>query len=207
MGRRRTHNSHEPGALLLHAHLPLSLSLSLALPLVWLPEGLRRARTTPPLRVFLLREFRIWFKLIYFSDLGWIRDPRGRRRSSYVYEYYEARHLWHYSCCIVVVTSGSTWPWGRLRRLHHQCLCRNVIPAFGLRGYITDPLIITTLWGNFCFLHRTLTVVYTAQSAREAHVAHSRRFMGPPIRMCLVFLSFYLYVFLLIIVLSFFVFT
>jgi hypothetical protein len=44
------------------------------------------------------------------------------------------------------MASGSTWPWGGLRRLHHQRLCGHVIPAIDLRGYITDlPLIITIL--------------------------------------------------------------
>jgi hypothetical protein len=38
------------------------------------------------------------------------------------------------------VASRSSWPWGRLRWLHHQRLCGGVIPAIGLRGYVTDLL-------------------------------------------------------------------
>jgi hypothetical protein len=64
-----------------------------------------------------------------------------------------------------VMTSSSTWPWGRLRRLHHQYLCGGVIPVFGLQGYNTDlqlfviELLIDrswAIWGcvdiKFCYL-------------------------------------------------------
>jgi hypothetical protein len=68
--RSRTHNFHEPGALL-HAPPPLS---SLSLPF-GSPKGCVGSRTTPPLHAVVLQEFWIWSKLIYFHNLGQIRDP------------------------------------------------------------------------------------------------------------------------------------
>jgi hypothetical protein len=50
-----------------------------------------------------------------------------------------------YTCGTRVVTPRSTRPWDRLRWLHHQRLCGSVIPAFGLRGYITKTLIVAAL--------------------------------------------------------------
>jgi hypothetical protein len=122
---------------------PLSLSLSCGS-----QKGCVGARVTPPLHVKVLRKFRIVSKPIYFSNLGLIRDPKGvivhrmcmctmrcctcGTKSSHRY------------CCTGVVASRSTWPWGRLHWLHHQCLCRGVIPVFGLWWYITESLLIFT---------------------------------------------------------------
>jgi hypothetical protein len=56
-----------------------------------------------------------------------------------------------YRTCVVapgrrgVVASSSSWPWGRLHRLHHQRMCGGVIPAFGLRGYVPKSLLIVTV--------------------------------------------------------------
>jgi hypothetical protein len=74
-------------------------------------------------------------------------DQRSRRSSSFtvcVWVLWGAATCGTKSlrqCCRTgVVASGSTRPWGRLRWLHHQRLCGSVVPAFGLRGYVTESL-------------------------------------------------------------------
>jgi hypothetical protein len=62
-----------------------------------------------------------------------------------MYDYYKVLPLVALSCCAgVVATSWSTWLWGWLHRLHHQCLCGSIIPAFGLQGYVTESQLIVT---------------------------------------------------------------
>jgi hypothetical protein len=97
-----------------------------------------------------MREFWIWSKLIYFRNLGWIGGTRRIHHSPYVYE------TTRYCTCSTqslrqcyrtgVVASRPSWPWGRLRRLHHQRMYGGIIFVFGLWGYIIDlPLIVTAL--------------------------------------------------------------
>jgi hypothetical protein len=126
---------------------PLSFSLSL---LCGSPKGCIGARVTPPLYDEVLWEFWIGSKPIYFPNLSWIQDPEG------VIVHHTCTSTMR--CCTCgtkslhrcyrtgIMASRSSWPWGRLRRLHRQRLCRSVIPAFGLWGYISaSPLIVTAL--------------------------------------------------------------
>jgi hypothetical protein len=61
----------------------LSSSCDSSLPLTRLslsrgsPKGCVGVRSTPPLHVVVLQEFRIRSKPIYFRNLGWVRDPEG----------------------------------------------------------------------------------------------------------------------------------
>jgi hypothetical protein len=119
-------------------HLPLPhISLSCGF-----PKGCVGARTTLPLHAVVLREFWIWSKMIFLRNLGWIGETERSHHSSYVY-----KNTRCYTCgtkslrqCYDtgVVISSSTWPWGRLRWLHHQRLCGGIILAFGLQGYVTE---------------------------------------------------------------------
>jgi hypothetical protein len=89
----------------------------------------------------VLQSFRIQSNAVYFRNLGWIGDSRG--------------HSDHHTCASTrrccscgagVVAPRSSWPWGRLRRLHHQRLCGSIIPVFGLQGYVVEhPFTVTKL--------------------------------------------------------------
>jgi hypothetical protein len=124
---------------------PLSLSLSCGS-----SKGCVEARATPPLHDKVQREFRIGSKPIYFRNLDWIRDPEGvivhHMCTSTTRCCTCNTKLLHRCCHTGIVALRSSWPWGRLRCLYRQCLCRSVIPVFDLRGYITEsPLIIIAL--------------------------------------------------------------
>jgi hypothetical protein len=121
-----------------------------SLSLVWLPEGLHRSKgnSIAAQRSTVRILDRIQTELLLQSRL----DSRSGRshHSPYVYMYYEVCTCGTNSlcrCCRTgVVASRSSWPWGRLCRLHYQCMCGGVIPAIGLRGYITNlQLIVTSL--------------------------------------------------------------
>jgi hypothetical protein len=47
------------------------------LSLVWNPKGLHRIEITPPLHAVVLQSFRIPSNVVYFRNLGWIRDSGG----------------------------------------------------------------------------------------------------------------------------------
>jgi hypothetical protein len=128
------------------------LAPSCATPLLSLscgsPKGCVGVRETPPLHDEVLREFRIGSKLIYFHNLGWIRDPEGvivHRMCTSTTRCCMCGTQLLYRCCHTgVVSSRSSWPWGWPRRLHRQHLCGSIIPVFGLQGYLTKSLLIVT---------------------------------------------------------------
>jgi hypothetical protein len=98
----------------------------------------------------VLWEFRIGSKPFYFCNLGWIRDPKGvivHRMCTSTMRRYSCGTKSLLRCFrIGVLASRTLRPCGRLRRLHHQCMCEGVIPVFVLLGYIAEsPLIITAL--------------------------------------------------------------
>jgi hypothetical protein len=91
----------------------------------WPPEGLCEIEITPPLHVVVLRSFRI--------------RSRGHRD----HRIYASTWRWCL-CGTGVVAPRSSRPWGRQCHLHRQRLCGSVIPTFGLRGYVSDSLLIVT---------------------------------------------------------------
>jgi hypothetical protein len=132
-----------PLALMRH---PSPLSVPLSLSLVWLPKGYVVLRATPPLHDEVLQEFWIGAKPIYFRNLGWIRDPEG-----VIMHITCTSTMRCYTCgtkslrqCVALVS------WHQdlhmLHHVHHQRLCGSIIPAFGLRGYISkSPIIVIAL--------------------------------------------------------------
>jgi hypothetical protein len=112
------------------------------------PKGCVGARVTPSLQAEVMPEFWIGSKPIYFRNLDWIRDPEG-----VIVHYMYTSTTRCYTCGTrslrqyfrtSVMASRSSWPWGRLRRLHRQHLCGSVIPMFGLQGYVSKSLLIIT---------------------------------------------------------------
>jgi hypothetical protein len=140
-GRRRTHNCKELGALLSSSMHPLSLSL--ALPLVWLPEGLRKSEDYSTaahhhaegiqhlIQIDLLPQYQL--------------DRRSRKKSSFI-------------VCVQVLrgaalcgTKSLHWCSRNIRiyttlRLATSASSSNLVrernPAFGLRGYVTKSQLI-----------------------------------------------------------------
>jgi hypothetical protein len=94
-GRIGTHNtSHEHSSPSLVRRPPPS-----PLPLTWPPESLYRSEITPPLHAVVVRSFRIPYEAIYFRNLGWIGDSRGRLDHRICVSTRRCCHLWHHSHC------------------------------------------------------------------------------------------------------------
>jgi hypothetical protein len=122
---------------------PLSLK---SLPLVWLPEWLRRSEdySIAACRCAAGIPDLIQTDLLLQSRLD--QRSGGHHHSPYVYEYSEVLPFVQPGRCAgVVATSSSTRPCGRLRWLHHQRMCGSIIPAFGLQGYVTEVQLIVTI--------------------------------------------------------------
>jgi hypothetical protein len=123
--------------------------LSLCLSLVWLPEGLRMSEGDSTATQWSAAGIPGGSKPIYFCNLGWIRDPEGvivhnMCMSTTRCCTFGTKSLCR--CCRTgVVESRSSQPWGRLHHLYRQCLCGSIIPAFGLRGYISESMLIITM--------------------------------------------------------------
>jgi hypothetical protein len=67
-------NTQQQATCLLSSSFCAALSTSTSLSRAWPPEGLRRIEIIPPLHAIVLRSFWIRSKVVYFHNLGWIRD-------------------------------------------------------------------------------------------------------------------------------------
>jgi hypothetical protein len=114
------HNSHGEVSSLLCATSLSSLSL-----LCGSSKGCVGPRSTPPLYAIVLRKFRIRSKLIYFRNLGWIRDPEVIVDHHMCAITRRCHPLWHRSRCTSIYmtlrsatsASSSTLVWERNPRI------------------------------------------------------------------------------------------